>query len=282
MTSNAGAALQVRAQNSNTTPAERSLMDLIKDMEPQFQAAMPRGAEAVQLTRDALTLIRKTPTLAKCEQKSVLGGLMNIAQLGLRAGVLGQAWLIPFEITDWQTGEKQHKAQLVIGYRGYVELAYRSPNVAGIVARTAYEKDLFEVELGTADRIVHKPLMGGDRGVAVAHYAVVKFANGGNSFWWMTAEEMDRHRLKHAKSPHKGPWKDNPEEMAQKTVIRKLARFMPQSTELATAVAVDETVRLNVDADARPVDVSSFVDGEVLEDEDVEGNQESVGGEPGE
>lgn len=267
MTSNAGAALTVRAQNSNTTPAERSLMDLIKDMEPQFQAAMPRGAEAVQLTRDALTLIRKTPTLAKCESRSVLGGLMNIAQLGLRAGVLGQAWLIPFEITDWQTGQKQHQAQLVIGYRGYVELAYRSPNVAGIVARTAYEHDLFEVELGTADRIVHKPLMDGKRGAPIAYYAVVKFANGGNSFWWMTAEEMDQHRLKHANSPHKGPWKKNPEEMAQKTVVRKLARFMPQSTELATAVAVDESVRTNLDADASPADTSKYVDGEVITDD---------------
>jgi recombination protein RecT len=263
VTANAGGALAKRDEKKNSTPAERGIMDVIRQMEPQFQAAMPRGFEAVQLTRDAFTLIRKTPLLARCTQASVLGGLMNIAQLGLRAGVLGQAWLIPFQ--DKQN--KTYQAQLVIGYKGYVELAHRSPNVAGIVARTAYENDVFEVELGTSDRIVHKPLMTGNRGKPIAHYAVVKFTNGGHTFWWMTEDEMDEHRLLHAGSPNKGPWRDNRIEMSQKTVIRKLSRFMPQATELATAVAVDETVRVNLDGNAAPVDASKFVDGEIVEEE---------------
>ena len=60
---------------------------------------MPKGVEAAQLVRDALTAVRTNPKLAECEPNSVLGSLMTCAQLGLRPGVLGHAWLLPF----WDT-----------------------------------------------------------------------------------------------------------------------------------------------------------------------------------
>ena len=92
--------LTARVQNNQAarTGAGPSLSDDIKRMESSFAMAMPRGNEATQLIRDALTCLRTTPKLAECDHASVLGGLMTCAQLGLRPGVaaLGHGWLLPF------------------------------------------------------------------------------------------------------------------------------------------------------------------------------------------
>lgn len=273
---NAEQALELRAEQANGQRRAVTIFDQIRRMEPEYQAAMPKGAEAAQLIRDAITLVKTNPKLGECDEISVLGGLMSIAQLNLRVAVLGQAWLLPF--WDYKAGPRDkngkpkggYAAQLVIGYQGFIELAHRSPNVASVVARTAYENDLFEVELGTDDRILHKPLMDGDRGGDIAYYAVAKFTNGGHTFWWMTKAEMEKHRDKYALAKKDGkivgPWRDEFEGMAQKTVVRKLAKYMPKSTELAHAVAADESVRIDLDPGTMPGEAAQFIDGEVVED----------------
>ncbi len=268
----AGAALATRRENGGV--ATNSLADEIKRMEPHFQLAMPKGAEATQLVRDALTALRMTPKLIECEQSSVLGSLMTCAQLGLRPGVLGHAWLLPFWTTKmrkvgdrWISG---YKAQLVLGYQGLIELAHRSGRVASIAARTVYEGDTFEVDYGIADTLTHKPNLFGDRGGPIAYYAAVKFVNGGHAFYVMSHREMTQYRDLHATAKTRegkvfGPWVDHFEGMAHKTVVRQLAKWMPKSAELAQALAVDEGVRVDltphVDA-AEVTDHPEVIDGE--------------------
>jgi recombination protein RecT len=215
---NAEQALNLRDEREQAKAAgspQVNILDEIRRMEPEYQAAMPKGAEA---------------------------------------------------------------AQLVIGYQGYIELAMRSPNVAGIVARTAHENDLFEVHLGTDDRIIHRPVMDGPRGAPTAYYAVVKYANGGYTFVWMTRAEMERHRDQFALAKRDGkvvgPWRDNFDAMSQKTVVRQLSKFMPKSADLAHAIAADGSVRLDLDPETSPAEAAQFIDGEVVDDEP---RQESAG-----
>lgn len=75
---------------------------------------------------------------------------MTCAQLGLRPGVLGQAWGLPFK--NWRTG--QYEAHLIVGYQGLVELAMRTGTIASVIARTVYEGDVFDVSYGVDDTIV--------------------------------------------------------------------------------------------------------------------------------
>lgn len=267
---NAASALATRRENGGV--AKNSLADQIRSMEKEFQLAMPRGAEATQLIRDALTAVRMTKNLDKCESASVLGALMTCAQLGLRPGVLGHAWVLPF--WDGRTGG--HKAQLVIGYQGYVELAHRSPKVASIIARTAYSGDVFDVDYGIADTIIHKPNLFGERGQPVAYYAIVKYVSGGYAFFVMSHADMLKYRDENATAKTRekkvfGPWVDNFEGMAHKTCVRQLAKWMPKSTELATAMAADEGVRVDLRATADPAESTERVDvmeGEVVESAD--------------
>jgi recombination protein RecT len=143
---------RMAANNAPATQKQPTLANQIQAMEKQFALAMPKGMEAQQLVRDALTCLRQTPDLAQCTPASVLGSLMSCAQLGLRPGVLGHAYLLPFY--DKRAGGKV--AQLVVGYQGLVELAHRSGQIQSLIARTVYENDEFEVDYGLEDKIVHK------------------------------------------------------------------------------------------------------------------------------
>ena len=228
------------------TPSGPTLRDQIRSMEAQFALAMPKGMEAAQLVRDALTALQQTPKLAECPPMSVLGALMTCAQLGLRPGVLGHAWVLPY----WNKQDRCYNAQLVIGYKGYIDLAYRSGQISTVIARTVYEGDTFDVEYGLDDKLVHKPAPKGARSNPVGHYAIVKLANGGQSFWYMTEDEMQAWRTRYAPKNKGGnivgPWNSDYEAMARKTCLLRLANWMPKSTEMATAMEVDNGVRTNV------------------------------------
>lgn len=233
--------------------AQRGPADLkaqIKSMETQFQLAMPRGVEAAQLVRDAMTVLSANPKLAECEPKSVLGALMTCAQLGLRPGVLGQAWVIPFK----------GKGQLVIGYQGLMALAHRSGDIASTRAQIVYERDHFDYEYGLDDRLVHKPFRGGDRGPAVAYYCVVKTKAGGVLWDVLERADAEAHRDKFAmaRSGGKiiGPWVDHFDAMALKTVIMRVLKLAPRSTELVQAMRVDDSVRVDLTPTTDPTEVS--------------------------
>lgn len=242
-------------------PQPPTLAQQVQKMEQQFALAAPRGIEASQIVRDALTAIRNTPKLLECEQTSVLGGLMTMAQLGLRVGVLGHGWLIPF----WNRRNRQHEAQLVIGYQGMIALAYRSQLVDKITARVVHERDLFELEYGLNERLVHRPATG-DRGPAVGYYATVKIRGAGEPmFYHMTHEEMCAYRDRYAMAKTRegkvfGPWADNFPDMALKTCIRQLSKFMPKGTDLAVAMAVDDTVRVDLSPTADITHVSHHLE----------------------
>lgn len=234
---------------TDRTPTGLTLQTQIREMESQFALAMPKGLEAAQLVRDALTCLRQTPNLANASPASVLGALMTCAQLGLRPGVLGNAWVLPY----WNKHNRSYDAQLVVGYQGLTELAYRSGSIESIIGRTVFEGDTFDVEYGLNDNLIHRPNLK-EKGDPIAHYAVVKFKGGGANFWVMTEPEMQAWRKRYAPTNKAGnivgPWNSDYESMARKTCLLRLAKWMPKSTEFAMAVEVDAGVRTNVDPSA--------------------------------
>lgn len=265
-------------------PAQRQgkpagLPDKIRGMEQQFALAMPKGMEATQLVRDALTCLRQTPQLAECAPDTVLGALMTCSQLGLRPGVLGQAYLLPL----WNGKNRRREAQLIIGYQGLTELIWRSGEVQMIDARVVYSNDEFMFEYGLAeDKLVHRPPMTGERGEPVAFYAIARMKNGGYAMTdVMTMADMQRHRDKYAMAKKKdgtvvGPWVSEFVEMARKTMIRRLAKQLPKSPEVQRAITHDGAVR--VDYSPAGVDQEPhYIDGTV---EDVPGTPAAVDSPP--
>lgn len=247
----------------------KSLQAQLFEMEKQFQLAMPRGVEAVQLIRDVMTCMRQTPKLAMCDAPSILGAAMTCAQLGLRPGVgaLGQAWILPF----YDNKTRGQRAQLIIGYKGYVELGHRSDRIASLHSRIVYENDVFDIEYGAAeDKWVHKPCLDGPRGEAKLFYAVGRLANGGYSLTDpMTVADMEAHRDRFAMAKTRegkivGPWVDHFDSMGKKTMLLRLMALMPKSTEIQRAIDNDGSVRVDLSHGA--IDTPDHIDGEVIGD----------------
>ncbi|BAD58893.1 recombination protein RecT [Nocardia farcinica] len=237
----------------NAPAKNDDLKAAIQKMEKAFALAMPKGAEATQLIRDAFTAIQRTPKLAQCEQLSVLGAFMTCAQLGLRPGVLGQAYVLPF----WDRKDRMYKAQFVAGYRGLVDLAYRSDRVLSVSARIVHANDYFELEYNAVeDRLVHRPYLDGARGEARLYYAAGRTRGGGSAITDpVTVADMLKYRDRYATAKNKegkvfGPWVDEFDGMAKKTMIRQLSKMLPMSTELTLAVENDGSVRFDLGKDA--------------------------------
>lgn len=208
--------------------AKKELASLLAspNVQKQFAAALPRvGITPERMTRFALTALNRSPGLLKCEPTSFLGCVVQSAQLGLDpSGITGEAYLVPFKDT----------CTFIIGYRGLLKLARRSGKVTEAAAHVVREKDTFEYEYGLDSKLVHKPA-DGDRGDVVYAYAYAKFTDGGRAFEVMSRAEIEKVRAQ-SKAGNNGPWVTHPEEMARKTVFRRLAKWLPLEPEDYRAV----------------------------------------------
>lgn len=199
--------------------------------------ALPRHMTPERMIRVAMTALQKTPKLAECDQRSLIGAIIQSAELGLEPNTpLGYAYLIPY----WNSQTKRNEAQLMVGYRGFMALARRSGQVQGIYAEIVYEKDFFEITYGLDKNLTHKPALNiEDRGAMIGAYAVAKFKDGYTDFEYMDAIQIGKIRAR-SKSADTGPWVTDTGEMWRKTPIRRLSKRLPLSIEDATyAKALD-------------------------------------------
>ena len=228
-----------------------TLKGLIKAMEPQIRAALPSVLTPERFTRMIFTALSTNPDLKECTPQSFLGAMMQAAQLGVEPNTpLGQAYLIRYNrnVKDEKGNvSKVPECQFQLGYKGFIDLAYRSEVVLDIAAHTIYSGDYFEFEYGFEPKLVHKPALT-NRGTPVAYYAVYHTKDGGGGFEVMSQEDVERHRDEFSKAAQKSfsPWQTNFEEMAKKTVLKKLLKYAPLKTEFVRAISTDETVKSSI------------------------------------
>lgn len=206
-------------------------------------AVLPKHVSPERLLKVALGAIRTTPKLLGCTVESLFGAVVQCAQLGLEPNTpLGHAYMIPFE-NSWA---KRVDVQVIIGYRGLIELARRSGQIISIAAHAVYEHDHFDFAYGLDDRLEHRPTLG-DRGEIIAFYAVAKLKDGGHAFEVMPVSEVNairdvsssyRSAVKYGKTDTS--WIANYPEMGRKTAVRRLAKYLPVSIELAIAAELDD------------------------------------------
>ena len=222
-----------------------SILGLLNNekMKRQLQDALPRHLDGDRFLRVVVTEVRRNPALLSVTPQSFLGALMEAAALGLEPGPLGHAYLLPFRNKDLGVVE----CQLILGYKGLIDLARRSGNIVNIVAREVCANDEFDFQYGLEERLVHKPVMNGDRGKPVAYYGVAHYKGGGHLILVLSKADIERYRNR-SRAKNSGPWVTDFTAMALKTVVRRMATFMPLSVQALEAVAVDEQRELGVDA----------------------------------
>lgn len=244
---------------------------LSDNFKKQLALAVPKHLNADRMARIAATEVRKNPALLRTEPTSFLGSVMQAAQLGLEPGsALGQAYLVPYG----------NQCQLIIGYKGMIDLARRSGQVLSLNAYAVREGDDFNFQLGLKPDIHHVPSLEADRikKPITYVYAVATLKGGGYQFEVMSRAEIEAVR---AKAKSKNIWNSYFEEMAKKTVIRRLFKYLPVSIETLEITNADakreagEKVEpddvINIDA----VSVEDFEDGEVINTQESAHEQQS-------
>lgn len=121
------------------------------------------------------------------------------------------------------------------GYRGLIKLAVRSGMVQSLRGFPVYERDDFEIQLGTEPGVKHRVALT-DRGQPIGAYAIARLTNGTEEYDWMPWEEIERARQM-SRSPAWNAW---PGEMARKTPIKRISKQLPLGRDYALAVAVDD------------------------------------------
>jgi recombination protein RecT len=223
----------VKTQQENKKP---SLQGLIRAMEPEIKKALPSVITPERFTRMVFTALSSNKKLQACTPESFLGAMMQAAQLGVEPNTpIGQAYLIPYG----------NQVQFQLGYKGLIDLAYRSGEVQSIQAHEVHEDDTFEYELGLNPKLKHVPAMK-DRGQVILYYAVIKLKNGGEGFEVMSREDVDQFARAKSKTYKNGPWQTDFDEMAKKTVLKKVLKYAPLKSDFAKQVKEDETIKTSI------------------------------------
>lgn len=201
-------------------------------------ASLPKHLTPDRFVRIALTAFLRTPKLMECTQASVFRCLLDCSSLGLEPDGR-RAHLIPFkknfkEGAQWRS---EMQCQLIIDYKGLAELAYRSGTVSNIHADKVCENDEFEHDRGSVAK--HRIDFRKPRGNAYAFYCRVQFRDGTEKCEVMAKGDVDAIR-KRSKSPDEGPWVTDFDEMAKKTVFRRLSKWIQLSPEERDAIEKDD------------------------------------------
>lgn len=229
---------QVAQQNTQaqtqTQAKGKTIDDLLKQMAPAMSEALPKHMSVDRLSRLAMTTIRTNPALKEADMGSLLGAVMQSAQLGLEPGLMGHCYLLPFKNKNKGITE----VQFIIGYKGMIDLARRSGHIKSIYAHAVYSNDEFEYQLGLNADLIHKPAME-NRGDFIGAYAVAHFKDGGYQFEFMSKSDIDKRKGR-SKASKFGPWVTDYDEMAKKTVVRAMFKYLPISIEHQEQIAYDE------------------------------------------
>lgn len=226
--------------STQLAPTKEKSLPILKQIEgmaPKFAAVLPPHVPVERFVRVCIMAFNQVPDLIKCEPMSVLQSCLTAAQLGLEPDQnLGQCYFVPFN--DNQKGVK--RCQLIIGYRGFLSLIRNSNDVASFSVHEVYSKDEFKFEFGLEEKLVHIPFMGNDRGDLTHFYGVFRFKDGGHQIEVMTKADVDAIRKK-SKMGNKGPWVEHYISMGKKTVIRQMAKYLPQSVYKAAVMDMKQS-----------------------------------------
>lgn len=219
---------QIQQQNRNpiTAIVEPRTNELVQVFMGDADKAERFKSQAATLA--TLAAADPSRSIVNCTPASIWLALKGAAELDLQlTPSLGQAYIIPYG----------QVAQLIIGYKGLKEIAFRSGIVKKIESTLVCEKDEFSWQRGTDPGIRHIPAPFGKRGTIVGAYTVANLANDEVMFEVMSREEIDAIK---AKSKSQKVWGEHYGEMAKKTPLRRLAKYLPTTPLLAKALAYDE------------------------------------------
>ena len=222
------------------------------------------------------------PALQECETGSILAGALLGESLNLSPSPqLGQFYLVPFDVTVKKDGKvlrdengdivKTKKAQFVLGYKGYVQLAIRSGYYKRLNVIAVKESEFVRYNPFTEELICNWIEDDEQREAAntIGYAAMFEYLNGYQKILYWSKEKMLIHADKYSPAfsadayqkilngeiadkdmwKYSSFWYKNFDDMAKKTMLRQLiSKWGVMSTELQNAFEKD-SFAIEVDND---------------------------------
>lgn len=234
------------------TPVQRLKNALnAQSVQEQFRNALADSAPL--FVASLIDIYGSDKDLQDCEPGAVIMEALKAATLRLPINKnLGFAHLIAFRIKGKAT------PQMIIGYKGLIQLAMRTGEYRYLNADVVYEG-----ELKSYDKLTGHMDLNGERksDKIVGYFAYLELLNGFSKAVYWTKEQVIEHAKRFSKSyaSQYSPWQTDFDSMALKTVLRNLiTKWGIMSIEMVQAVDRD------IEADAQR-DVNEFANSEVMD-----------------
>lgn len=214
--------------------------ELVCNLQREIRTQIPPHVD--QQTFLAACVVEANKLPADTQPASVAIAVMNLGVLGLVPGeILGHAFLVAYNMTvNRRTGEKRRLAKVMIGYKGFVELALGNSFLRNVHAGVATSSEEFRHWVNTdGPQIHHEPALDRDpqEQDIVAAYCTYTTSTGGKGVVVVPRRELQKAKAKNADSD---PWKYSYAAMAAKTAIRRASKEWRLTRSLAQAVLIDE------------------------------------------
>lgn len=259
------------ANRKNNQPAEKAgVKALLNSQAIQSKFKSVLKEKSTGFVSSLITLVSNDAYLSDAQPMSIISGAMQAAQLDLPLEKqFGFAYLVPFNAKE--NGVWVKKAQFILGYRGYIQLAMRSGQYKGINVGNVYEGQLiswnplseeleYDPDAKTSDEVI-------------GYFGRFELLNGFEKTVYWTKEQVERHRIENNKGKDKkalsGVWASNYDAMAQKTVLRNLlSKWGILSIEMQKAILADESDETEQEGDLMKDITPVEIDAEETEEEE--------------
>jgi recombination protein RecT len=220
---------------------------ILESQRDKLAAALPEHITPEKFIRVVITAIQHAPELLKLDRQSLFIACLKAAQDGLlpdgRQGAIGSF---------------NDKAQWMPMVGGLMLLARNSGQIRSLVAQVVHERDQFVWRpADTEQPIVHEvPSLAEDRGKPIGAYAIARLTSGE-----VVAEVMSRAEIEQVRAISRQKngvaWSQWWGEMARKTVLRRLIKRLPLSSDrpgdpLARLTSAVERIDEDVTFEAPP------------------------------
>ena len=225
---------------------KRELIDAqtaIAAREADIKKALPKTMASDKFIATVQTALAMSPGIVEASSTSILQACMKAAADGLMIDGREAALVI-------YRSRHGPRAQYMPMVNGIIKKVRQSGDVSMLASFPVFENDEFDIQYGMSPNLVHVPNIRGERGEMIGVYAICKFKDGTTDVEWMSVADVEKIRAR-SRAKNDGPWKTDYDEMARKTVIRRIAKRLPMSTDAMSVVtAVDDLYDLTT-----PVDV---------------------------
>lgn len=221
-----------RAQSKALSPI-KEFQHQVEQREATFASTLPTHIPAERFKRVVLRSVQKSPDLLNADRASLFNAAMDAANDGL----LPDGREAAFVVFNTKQGKKIQYMPMIFGVLKKIR---NSGELKAISVRVVYAGDQFRYWIDeNGEHLTYEAADNPDKSIVRRVFAQALTKDGGVYIEVMDVEDIEKVRAV-SRAKNNGPWVDWWEEMAKKTVLRRLAKRLPMSTDLDDLMRRDD------------------------------------------